>query len=252
MHHTLQVEDTAVAMRAAAAQLIAAAEAKEALDGPDPVAPLHLYDWLNNDFYPALADGCEDARFVLDLMSRKAVWKHVQQNMIDMFQLYGQHRGKVYRVVMASSLGDIGITDDFASTQYQKRVMVDQITKWFVLVRPHDSVNVRTAESELGIYVGRLRAELDSAKKNHGEDSPITQELATDYKCVRQILKSARDQREDGHLKESSKKDRVRKMALKHGFKLKEQPNGRLDLNNYVYTFAYALMDSIKDKKESA
>ena len=45
----------------------------------------------------------------------------------------------------------------------------------------------------------------------------------------------------------------VRNLALKNGFKLKEQLNGKLDLNSYVYHFANELvkcqqqeMDSLK------
>ena len=37
-------------------------------------------------------------------------------------------------------------------------------------------------------------------------------------------------------------KDRVRELALQYGFKLKEQPDGAVDLNPYVYEFAYALI----------
>lgn len=38
--------------------------------------------------------------------------------------------------------------------------------------------------------------------------------------------------------------ERIKKMALGSGFKLKEQPNGDMDLNPYVYDFARALLDS--------
>lgn len=34
----------------------------------------------------------------------------------------------------------------------------------------------------------------------------------------------------------------IKDVALKCGFKLKEQPNGELDLNPYVYTFADKLI----------
>lgn len=37
-------------------------------------------------------------------------------------------------------------------------------------------------------------------------------------------------------------KETVRKLALNCGFKLKEQPNGEMDLNPYVYDFASALV----------
>ena len=37
-------------------------------------------------------------------------------------------------------------------------------------------------------------------------------------------------------------KQDVKKLALECGFKLKEQPNGELDLNPYVYTFADKLI----------
>lgn len=37
-------------------------------------------------------------------------------------------------------------------------------------------------------------------------------------------------------------KQYIKKLALECGFKLKEQPNGDLDLNPYVYTFADKLI----------
>ncbi len=33
-------------------------------------------------------------------------------------------------------------------------------------------------------------------------------------------------------------KEQVKDIALRSGFKLKEQPNGEMDLNPYVYEFA--------------
>lgn len=35
--------------------------------------------------------------------------------------------------------------------------------------------------------------------------------------------------------------DQIKEIALANGFKLKEQPNGKMDLNPYVYDFARAL-----------
>ena len=36
--------------------------------------------------------------------------------------------------------------------------------------------------------------------------------------------------------------DQIKELALAHGFKLKEQPDGKMDLNPYVYDFARALI----------
>lgn len=36
--------------------------------------------------------------------------------------------------------------------------------------------------------------------------------------------------------------DQIKEIALANGFKLKEQPNGKMDLNPYVYEFARKLM----------
>lgn len=36
--------------------------------------------------------------------------------------------------------------------------------------------------------------------------------------------------------------EQIKEIALANGFKLKEQPNGEMDLNPYVYDFARALM----------
>ena len=38
-------------------------------------------------------------------------------------------------------------------------------------------------------------------------------------------------------------KSRIKAIALSSGFKLKEQPDGSMDLNPYVYDFARALLD---------
>ena len=35
--------------------------------------------------------------------------------------------------------------------------------------------------------------------------------------------------------------EQIKEIALANGFKLKEQPNGEIDLNPYVYDFARAL-----------
>lgn len=37
--------------------------------------------------------------------------------------------------------------------------------------------------------------------------------------------------------------EQIREIALANGFKLKEQPNGEMDLNPYVYDFARALLE---------
>lgn len=249
MYHTLQVEDTVEALRMAAAQLLAAAEAKEALDGPDRVVSPHVYDWLDNDNYPFSADGCEEARFVLDLMSRKAAWKATHESMLDMFQLYAIVQGELYRVVMVSSLGDIGITDDLNSDQYNKRVSVDAVSAWKVLVRPRDSVNIRTAFAHCRMVVADMRRKLKEAQAQFGQKSEQAAEAGREYQNARAMLGVIRKNAENEYQKECSKKAAVRELALSHGFKLKEQPHGDLDLNDYVYTFAYALMNKAEEKK---
>lgn len=53
--------------------------------------------------------------------------------------------------------------------------------------------------------------------------------------------------------------EQIREIALANGFKLKEQPNGEMDLNPYVYDFARQLLikellgvtESIKHHKPS-
>lgn len=44
--------------------------------------------------------------------------------------------------------------------------------------------------------------------------------------------------------------DRIRTIALMKGFKLKEQPDGSLDLNPYVYDFAHALLERQETKPQ--
>lgn len=46
------------------------------------------------------------------------------------------------------------------------------------------------------------------------------------------------------------KKDSVKHLALEAGFKLKEQPDGSLDLNPYVYEFAHRILESNQGNKE--
>lgn len=41
-------------------------------------------------------------------------------------------------------------------------------------------------------------------------------------------------------------KEKIKALALKHGFKLKEQSTGDMDLNEYVYSFAWALIQEGK------
>ena len=43
----------------------------------------------------------------------------------------------------------------------------------------------------------------------------------------------------------SKAKDQVKNIALKAGFKLKEQPSGKMDLNPYVYHFAEQLIREV-------
>lgn len=43
-------------------------------------------------------------------------------------------------------------------------------------------------------------------------------------------------------------RDQIKSLALSHGFKLKEQPCGAMDLNPYVYEFAQALLLEAKQE----
>jgi hypothetical protein len=38
--------------------------------------------------------------------------------------------------------------------------------------------------------------------------------------------------------------ERIKELALANGFKLKEQPDGTMELNTYVYEFAKALLEA--------
>jgi len=37
-------------------------------------------------------------------------------------------------------------------------------------------------------------------------------------------------------------RDEIKDLAIASGFTLREQPDGRMDLNSYVYDFAYRLL----------
>ena len=41
---------------------------------------------------------------------------------------------------------------------------------------------------------------------------------------------------------------RIKALAIQHGFKLEEQKTGEMDLNDYVYSFAWALLQDGKPK----
>ncbi|TVU79899.1 hypothetical protein FQP85_22165 [Pseudoalteromonas neustonica] len=41
---------------------------------------------------------------------------------------------------------------------------------------------------------------------------------------------------------------RIKALAIQHGFKLEEQKTGEMDLNQYVYSFAWALLQDGKPK----
>ena len=43
-------------------------------------------------------------------------------------------------------------------------------------------------------------------------------------------------------------KEEIKKLALANGFKLKEQKNGEMDLNPYVYKFAAALIENREEQ----
>lgn len=45
-------------------------------------------------------------------------------------------------------------------------------------------------------------------------------------------------------------KEYIKELALDNGFKLKEQPDGSMDLNPYVYEFVSALLNA--DKHDSS
>lgn len=42
--------------------------------------------------------------------------------------------------------------------------------------------------------------------------------------------------------------ERIKEIALANGFKLKEQPNGEMDLHPYVYDFSLALLDKEREQ----
>lgn len=42
--------------------------------------------------------------------------------------------------------------------------------------------------------------------------------------------------------------DQIKNIALANGFKLKDQPNGGMDLNPYVYEFARAIISTFHVK----
>ena len=46
-------------------------------------------------------------------------------------------------------------------------------------------------------------------------------------------------------------KSQIRELALANGFKLKKQPDGSMDLNPYVYYFAYSLLQTARDYASS-
>lgn len=45
-------------------------------------------------------------------------------------KLFADYQGKRVRITMASRLGDLGITEDLESTNYQDRVTIDKLTNF--------------------------------------------------------------------------------------------------------------------------
>lgn len=45
-------------------------------------------------------------------------------------------------------------------------------------------------------------------------------------------------------MKENISKDEIKQLAIAHGFKLKKQESGNLDLNDYVYRFALSIYNT--------
>lgn len=71
------------------------------------------------------------ARYVLMHLNLPATMKYCFTEFTKELKLFAKYKGQMYRVTLASSMGDIGLSLNFdSSTGYTVRVLVEDIESW--------------------------------------------------------------------------------------------------------------------------
>ena len=83
------------------------------------------------------------------------------------------------------------------------------------------------------------RSKVISECRSYFTSTDITKRKKLTYKKAVKILAILNDESEVEEKEVTN--DQIKELALAYGFKLKEQPNGEMDLNPYVYDFARAI-----------
>jgi len=75
--------------------------------------------------------GEDYARWLLNHFRMSAMMRMAFDTFMTNHELYAQYEGKTYRVIGASRMGDVWLTDKFENTHgYQHRVEVTTLSKW--------------------------------------------------------------------------------------------------------------------------
>lgn len=94
-----------------------------------PMTEVHVDDWISRSVCNYGDPAIQYAACALLLMRLPAVEKAVMSRFIRL-PLYCDYNGVRVRVVVASRMGDIGITTDLNSEQYQERVLLSKCSNW--------------------------------------------------------------------------------------------------------------------------
>lgn len=91
---------------------------------------LHVDDWLDNVDKIWTAE-IQYAKFVIGGFRCNATSRGAHYKFMSQFHLFCDYRGKRYRVIGASRMGDIWLTDNFdRELGYQQRVYVNDVSNW--------------------------------------------------------------------------------------------------------------------------
>ena len=90
---------------------------------------LHIDEWIDN---PMCKDeGEKYAKFVLSCVRHTALAKGSYEPWMQQFKLFCTYKGKRYRVIGPSQLGDLWLTSDFeADSGDEHRVCVTDCSEW--------------------------------------------------------------------------------------------------------------------------
>ncbi|QVD49285.1 hypothetical protein LUCX_215 [Xanthomonas phage vB_XciM_LucasX] len=93
---------------------------------------LHIDEFLDATYEIASRPELEYPHFLFSFWRQPAAVKILHEPFMSQFKLFVDYDGKTWRVVGASRLGDVWLTQDFESTHYQRRVglVVSTFANW--------------------------------------------------------------------------------------------------------------------------